>query len=154
MEKKIGFKALIPNPALKPFASLIGEWKTTGSHPYFPNTILHGHASFEWIEGGAFLILRSEIDEPHFPNGIEIFGSDDVAKKYFMLYFDERGVSRKFDVTLDGKKIKWWRDEPHFSQRYIMTIEDKGNKIVVKGEMSQNGAPWGKDLELTHIRIK
>jgi hypothetical protein len=154
MVKKIGAKAIIPNPALKPFAALIGEWQTKGYHPYFPDTILHGSATFEWIEGGAFLILRSEIDEPHFPDGIEIFGSDDVAKKFFMLHFDERGTSRKFDVTIDGNHITWWRDEPTFSQRYKVVIEDNGNKIVSKGEMSQNGAPWEKDLELTYTRVK
>jgi hypothetical protein len=26
-----------------------------------------------------------------------IFGSDDATGEYFMLYFDERGVSRKYD---------------------------------------------------------
>jgi len=154
MAKKIGAKALISNPALKPFAVLIGEWETSGSHPYLPDTILHGRTSFEWLEGGAFLILRSEIDEPRFPDGIEIFGSDDVAKKFFMLHFDERGVSRKFDVTISGNNIKWWRDEPKFSQRYILTIDDNGNKIISKGEMSRDGGEWEKDLELIYTRIK
>ncbi len=151
---KIGSKALIPNPALKPFAVLIGEWQTSGSHPYLPHTVLHGRTSFEWLEGGAFLIMRSEIDEPRFPDGIEIFGSDDVAKKFFMLHFDERGVSRKFDVTIEGNQLKWWRDDPSFSQRYNLTIEDNGNKLVSKGEMSRDGGAWEKDLELTYTRIK
>src|SRR5258708_3521716 len=135
-EEKIGSKALIPNPALKSFEVLVGEWKVTGSHPYLPGTVLHGRTSFEWLEGGAFLLMRSEIDEPRFPHGIEIFGSDDVEKKFFMLHFDERGVSRKFDVSIDGNQIKWWRDDPRFSQRYSLSIEDNGNKSVSKGEMS------------------
>jgi hypothetical protein len=153
MTKKIGAKASIPNPALKSLAALIGEWKTTGSHPYFPDTVLHGRASFAWLDDGAFLIMRSEIDDPHFPDGIEIFGSDDVAKKFFMLHFDERGVSRKFDVSISGNQISWWRDEPTFSQRYVLSIEDNGNKLVSKGEMSQAGAPWEKDLALIYTRI-
>lgn len=151
---KIGSKALIPNPALKPFAVLVGEWQTTGSHPYLPDTVLYGRASFEWIEGGAFLILRSEIDEPRFPDGIEIFGSDDIANKFFMLHFDERGVSRKFDVTIHGNQITWWRDEPSFRQRFMLTIEENGNKLVGKGEMSKAGGSWEKDLELTYTRVK
>ncbi|MGH7203739.1 MAG: hypothetical protein ACREHC_04830 [Candidatus Levyibacteriota bacterium] len=151
---KIGSKALIPNLTLKPFSVLIGEWKTTGSHPYIPDTILHGRATFEWLEGGAFLILRSEIDDPRFPDGIEIFGSDDVAKKFFMLHFDERGVSRKFDVSITGNQFTWWRDEPNFSQRCIGTIEDNGNRIISKGEMSRDGGTWEKDLELLYKRIK
>jgi len=151
---KIGTKALIPNPALKPFEVFIGEWKTTGSHPYLPDTVLHGRVSFEWLEGGAFLLLRSEIDEPRFPHGIEIFGSDDVEKKFFMLHFDERGISRKYDVTMEGNQLKWWRDDPNFSQRMTITIEDDGNKMISKGEMSRDGGAWEDDLELTYTRVK
>lgn len=154
MEARIGSKASKLNPALKPFAALIGEWQTTGFHPFLPGTTLHGRASFEWLEGGAFLLLRSEIDEPRFPNGIEIFGSDDGEKKFFMLHFDERGVSRKFDVTVDGNQIKWWRDEPSFAQRNVLLIEDDGRKLISKGEMSRDGAAWEKDLELTYTRTK
>lgn len=153
MTTQIGKKALIPNPALKPFEVLIGEWKTIGSHPYLPRITLHGRASFEWIEGGAFLILRCEIDDPRIPHGIEIFGSDDIAKTFFMLHFDQRGTSRKFDVTIKNNKITWVRDDPNFSQHYILTVEDNGKKLVNKGKMSQNGGQWEKDLELTYTRI-
>jgi hypothetical protein len=79
MATEIATKALVPNPALKPFGALLGEWQTAGSHPYVPKVTLHGRTSFEWLEGGAFLIMRSEIDEPHFPHGVAIFASDDAA---------------------------------------------------------------------------
>ncbi len=154
MTLKIGTKALIPNPALKPFEVLIGEWQTVGSHPYLPGTVLHGRVSFGWLEGGAFLIMHSEIDNPKFPDGVAIFGSDDVEKKFFMLYFDERGVSRKYDVTIEGNQFKWWRDDPSFSQRMTITIEEDGKKMISRGEMSRDGAPWEKDLELTYTRSK
>ena len=154
MSSKIGNKAVIPNPALKPFEVLLGEWETTGSHPLVPGTVLHGRESYDWIEGGAFLMRRSEIDESHFPDGIAIFGSDDASKKFFMIYFDERGVSRKYDVALSENQIKWWRDDPTFSQRFMLSIEDSGNKMVSKGEMSRDGAAWEKDLELVYTRIK
>jgi hypothetical protein len=154
MATKIGNKATIPNPALKPFEALVGEWQTTGSHPYVPGVVLHGRTSFDWLEGGAFLIMRSEIDEPHFPDGVVIFGSDDAAKKVVMLHFDERGVSRIYDVTMAGNQLTWWRDDLSFSQRFVITIEDDGNRMISKGEMSRDGAAWEKDLELTFIRIK
>jgi hypothetical protein len=44
--------------------------------------------------------MHSEIDEPGIPSGIAVFGSDDSTEELFMLYFDERGVSRKYEVTL------------------------------------------------------
>jgi hypothetical protein len=143
---------MIANPALQPFEALIGEWRTTGTHPYMPGTTLHGRTSFAWHEGGAFCIMRSEIDEPEIPSGVAIFGSDDVADNYFMLYFDERGVSRKYDVTMTGNVLTWRRDEPGFAQRFTMTIEGDGNTIVGKGAMSRDGAPWEDDLSLTYVR--
>lgn len=151
MTDKIGSKALKPNPALKPFESLVGEWRTTGTHPYMPGEELHGRASFEWICGGAFLMHRSEIDHPKFPAGIEIFGSDDEAGTYYMLHFDARGVSRKYDVSITDRQLKWWRDDPHFSQRFIMDITK--DRLVGSGEMSRDGAEWEKDLSLTYEKV-
>lgn len=51
MAGKIGAKAIRHNPALKLFEPLVGEWQTTGYHPYFPDVELHGRVSCEWVEG-------------------------------------------------------------------------------------------------------
>jgi len=154
MEKKIGSEALRPNSALEPFQVFVGQWQTIGSHPSLPGMTLHGRTTFEWLEGGAFLLMHSEIDHPSFPSGIALFGSDDAAQTYFMLTFDSRGVSRKYDVTMTGNQLKWWRDEPSFSQRFTMTIEDNGNKMASQGEMSREGAAWERDLALTYLRVR
>ncbi len=151
MADKIGSKAIIPNPALKPFTFLVGEWQTTGSHPYFPDAELHGRASFEWIEGGAFLLTRSELDHPKFPAGIAIYGSDDDAQAYYMIYFDERGISRKYDVSITDNQLKWWRNDTKFSQRFTLNIQK--DKLVSYGEMSRDGGPWENDLSLTYKKL-
>jgi hypothetical protein len=56
-----------------------------------------------------FLIMRSEIEHPEFPTGTAIFGSNNVAGEFFMLYFDERGISRKYDVSFEDNVLKWRR---------------------------------------------
>lgn len=61
-----GAKALKPNEALGPLSFLLGDWDTEGTHPLVPGTLLQGRTSFSWHEGGAFLIMRSEIDHPNF----------------------------------------------------------------------------------------
>ena len=149
-------EASIPNPALKPFSVLIGNWDTTGTHSYIPDTILHGRTSFEWLEGGAFLMMRSEIDEPGVPSGIAIIGSDDNSpEEYFMLYFDERNVSRKYEVTLRDNILRWRRNAPGFFQRFEGTIVDGGNTIIGKSELSRDdGSSWEQDLELTYQRVE
>ena len=147
-------KAAIPNPALQPFALLVGEWTTEGKHPLVPNTTLHGRSSFKWIEGGAFLVWYSEMDQKDFPAGIAIFGSDNGTGTYFMMYFDERSVSRKYDVSFQDGVIKWGRNAPGFSQRYSWTFTDNGNTIIGKGELSKDGVTWQQDLDLTFTRMK
>ena len=151
MTHKIGKKAILPNPALKQFEVLIGEWQSLARHPMLPDAELPGRISFEWLEGGAFVLLHSEIDHPDFPDGVEIFASDDQAGTYYMLHFDERGVSRKYDVSITDTQLKWWRDDDEFSQRFTMDIQK--NKLVSYGEMSRNGGAWEKDLSLTCNRV-
>jgi hypothetical protein len=146
--------ASIPNPALKPFSILIGNWNTTGTHPLVPGTTLHGRTTFEWLEGGAFLLERSEIDDDRFPSGVAIIGSDDSKKEYFMLYFDERGVSRKMDVTLQDNIWRMERTAPGFSQRFTGTLVVGGNTIIGIWELSRDDSSWAKDLELTYQRVE
>jgi len=154
MTQNFMHQASIPNPALQPFGILIGTWNTTGTHGLVPDTILHGRTSFEWLENGAFLMMRSEIDDLRFPSSIAILGSDDSEEEYYMLTFDERGVSRKYEVTLRDNIWKWWRNAPGFFQRYEGTIVDSGNTIIGKGELSKDGLSWDKDLDLTYKRAK
>ncbi|SFE82934.1 hypothetical protein [Spirosoma endophyticum] len=153
MKKREIQKAQIPNPALKGLANLIGEWKTASTHPAVPNKVLPGTSSFEWIEGGAFLKYYLEVDEKGFPVGIGIFGSDDATGEIFMLFFDERKVSRKYEVSVEDNVVKWWRNAPGFSQRYSWTITDNGNTIIGKGELCEDGETWGNDLDQTFTRV-
>ena len=147
-------KAQIPNPALKALGKLVGEWKTVGTHFAVADKVLRGKASFQWIEGGAFLRWYAEVEEEGFPAGIAIFGSDDATGELFMLYFDERNVSRKHEVSVEDNVVKWWRNAPGFSQRYTWTITDSDNTIVGKGELSKDGATWENDLDQTFTRIE
>ena len=147
-------KAQIPNPALQALGKLVGEWKVAGTHPALPGKIITGKSSFDWVEGGAFLRWYSEVDETGFPAGIVLFGSDDATGEWFMLYFDERKISRKYEVSVENNVVRWWRNAPGFSQRYTWTITDGGNTIVGKGELCEDGTTWKNDLDLTYTRIR
>jgi hypothetical protein len=109
MTEKPGSKAIKRNPALGPFEVLVGEWQTTGSHPYFPDAELHGRVVFEWIEGGAFLLMRSEIDHPKFPDGVAIFGSDDDHfSQRFTMTIEKDRLTTSGEMSRDGGK--WEKD--------------------------------------------
>ena len=153
MTSEVGHEASIPNPALAAFTSFIGRWTTEGRHPMVEGT-LHGRTIFEWQEGGAFLCIRTEIDEPQIPSGISYIGSDDQEGTYMMLYFDERGVSRHYEVSMDAGVMHWWRDAPGFRQRYTLTMSADGDTLHGRGELARDGDAWGPDLDLTYTRVK
>jgi hypothetical protein len=145
---------MIPNPRLAAFEPLIGVWTTVGRHSMMPGITLHGQAAFEWHEGGAFLRMRSEIEEPGIPSAIAIIGSDDQADVFTMLYFDERAVSRRYEVAMDGAVLRWSRTAPGFSQRYVLTVAPDGNTMRGVSELSKDDATWDRDLELSYTRVR
>lgn len=155
MEQMQGIhKAQIQNPALKALGKLVGEWKSVATHPALPDKIINGKSSFHWIEGGAFLQWYSEMDEKGFPAGIAIFGSDDATGEFFMIYFDERKTSRKYEVSVENNVVKRWRNAPGFEQRYTWIIADDGDTIIEKGELCEDGTTWKRDLEQTFTRVR
>lgn len=140
------------NAALAAFSPLIGEWKMAATHPMMPGETFSGKASFAWLDDGAFALWRSSIDDPRFPVGVGIFGSDDERGEYFLLYFDNRGISRKYDVAVEGHTIRWSRNAPTLSQRNTWTIAADGRSVSGKGEMSRDGGAWEGDLAVTLTR--
>lgn len=150
MPIQIGLKAL-PNQSLGQLEFLIGDWETTGSHPMVPGKELRGRTSFAWHQGGAFLIMRSQVNEPKFPDGVAIIGSDDAAGTFAMIYFDERGTSRIMEVLVNDGTVTWRRDDAAFAQ--CLTITTSGDRLVSQGRMSRDGGPWEDDLSQTFVRI-
>lgn len=150
--KLIGPNACRPNPALQPLSFLIGEWSTTGTHPATPGEALPGKASFAWGEGGAFLVMRSQIDHEDFPDGIAIFASDNVLNRITLCWFDERGISRLCPVEVRDNAVSWHHDDPAFMQRVTITADATGTQMVSKGEMAKDGGMWSADLSQRFTR--
>lgn len=153
MTTPIGSEAQRPNPALEPLTPLVGVWRTTGTHPLVPGTTFHGRTSFAWHEGGAFLLMRSEIDEPEIPSGVAVIGSDDAAGTFTMIYFDERDISRRYTVEMGDGEVSWHRDEAGFAQRMVFTIAANGARLDAQGTMAHDGGSLEDDLQLSYERI-
>jgi hypothetical protein len=119
-----------------------------------PGTTFHGRTSFAWHEDGAFVVMRSEIDEPGIPSAVAVIGSDDAAGTFTMIYFDERDVSRRYTLEVGDGEVSWHRDEAGFAQRMVVTVAGDGRRLHAKGSMSRDGAPWEDDLQLTFERLE
>lgn len=145
------------NPALAELAALIGEWDieiTALSFQEDPSAVIRGHSSFDWLDGGAFLTQHSEISASEFPRSTSVMGADDEAGTYRMLYYDSRGVSRIYRMTLSGGIWTLWRDSPGFHQRFHGTFSEDGRVITAYWEKSADGSNWERDFDLRYIKAR
>jgi hypothetical protein len=135
--------------SLEGLNALVGEWDTDATHPLYPSTVVHGHSTFAWLEGGKFLIVRARSDHPDFPDSISIIGDTDGLR---MHYFDSRGVHRVYEVSVSDDAWEFSRDAPRFSQRYTGTFEDGGDRISGLSKLSRDNTTWDDDLQITYRR--
>jgi hypothetical protein len=131
----------------------IGRWETEGAHPMLPGEAIRGTSTFEWLEGGRFVLWRSHYDHPEIPDAVTIIGVTDGQLS--MHYFDQRGVYRVYAASLDETAWRYWRDAsaPDFCQRFTGTFSDDGDTITGHGELSKDGNMWEGDLDLTYHRV-
>jgi hypothetical protein len=137
------------NPALQGLNVLVGEWEM--ENPRYPE--VHGRAAFAWLEGGTFLVQHAEVAHPLAPNSTMIIGRDETTELYCILYYDERGVSRVYQMSLSADIWKMWRDSPGFSQRFIGTFSNDGRIIKGGWEKSADGSNWEHDFDLTYTKV-
>jgi hypothetical protein len=141
-----------PTRSLKQFDVLVGEWTMVGTHPGLPSAV-QGHSSFEWLRDGALLVWHFDWDRGQgIPNAFSVIGHDDAVEPCSMLYSDDRGVSRIYQMSLAGGVWKMWRESADFSQRMTGTFSDDDNTITWHGELSRDGSNWEQDLSVTYTR--
>ena len=112
-----------------------------------------GHASFEWLEGGAFLVEHWDFKPAELPLGATwIRGSDESTAIFRMLCHDSRGVSRTLKMSMEDGTWKLWRDDPNFAQRLTGKISEDGNTIHVSLEKCTDGKNWEHDFDIIYTR--
>lgn len=135
-------------------AALVGEWRTDINMPLDPPIVTHGRTTFEWSEGGPFIIMRGSVEHPDFPSSTAILGGDGETERYSMLYYDSRGISRLYEMSLSKETWKLWREAPGFSQRFTGKFSEDGKGIAGAWERSSDGANWEHDFALTYTKVK
>jgi hypothetical protein len=133
------------------FEALVGTWESIATHPSLPGVLVPGSASFEWLEGGHYLIGRSRNEHDDFPDSLLVIGAG--GDGLVIHYFDSRGVERVYGTSLRDGEWRLSRDDPEFSQRFVGTLKDGGSRIAGQWEASQDGATWERDLAITYRRV-
>lgn len=150
------------HPMLEYLDPLVGRWETESVHRLLPDTILQGQASFEWIEGGHFLIWRGSVDHPAFPASLAILGctaapitgdSNPSGQGCFVHSYDSRGKFRPYELTAEPGRFQYTGDLPEFSQRFTATFSSDPNTFTGLAELSHDGITWEHDLKATYRRL-
>jgi hypothetical protein len=137
------------DPALDPFDALIGTWATEASHPMFEG-VVPGRMTFEWLQGGHYIVQRMNNDHEMFPDAICVIGAPEGGDGLVMEYFDSRGVRRTYGIALDEGVLRIWRDDPEFTQRYSATIGPDG--FAGLWQLAETPGDWHDDLRVVYRR--
>ncbi|MET0910808.1 MAG: hypothetical protein ABWZ99_15180 [Ilumatobacteraceae bacterium] len=133
-------------------AIFVGRWTLSITNQWWlddPNIVTTGTAIGEWL-GQSFVRLQAEFDGQ--PTWDFVFGRNDARDQFVVLYHDERGVMRVFDLTLDGGSWAMSRTDPDFHQRFVGRVD--GDRIVAQTDASEDqGVTWRKDFDIAFDRV-
>jgi len=143
------------NPALVGLEFLVGQWQMELHGAAFlpdPGARVTGSVRIDWIADGAAIVMRQgEGTEPS--AAVWIIGRDDSTTDFQVLYSDDRGVSRLYDMSFASPDWRMWRTTPDFSQRFEAVIASDGRAIRGAWRKSfDGGATWEHDFNLDYIR--
>jgi hypothetical protein len=132
-----------PDAELKKLDKLVGTWKLTGG--------AQGQITYEWMEGGFFLIQHVDLNEN---KGMEIigrerpFGATEPSEAIKSRYYGSQGETLDYVYELDGDTLTIWGGE-------------KGSPAYYRGHFSHDGhslsGRWvwpGGGYESTATRVK
>ena len=136
-----------PSPDLRNLGTLVGTWKVSGG--------AQGRVTFEWMEGGFFLIQH--VDLVHHAQrikGIEIIGHErpfgaEPSEEIKSRFYSNTGDTLDYVYELEGNTLTIWAGE-------------KGSPAYAKGSFSDDGDtlssewvyPGGGGHRLTMTRSK
>ena len=93
------------------------------------------------------------MDDPAFPRGVMVIGPDVTGERVVQHYFDSRGVARVYDVSLEDRVLRLWRDDADFAQRYSGRLSADGTTLEGAWEICEDGATWEHDFDLTYEKV-
>ncbi|WP_252315843.1 hypothetical protein [Sinobaca sp. H24] len=143
--------------AIEQLTFFIGKWELKVIHPHLGT--ISGRTVFEWIEEERYMMQRIRIDQPDFPSSTIIYDYDVEAKTYLQHYFDSRGLTRLYRMSLDHHTWKLWREASDFSpldfsQRFTGDINASQDVIQSVWEKAYDRVTWERDFKVIYRKVK
>jgi hypothetical protein len=137
-----------PDPELQRLAPLLGTWRCedhTNASTLGPGVPVTSVETFEWLEGGYFLVHTYETvfgDEPA-QKGVNYCGYDAEAKKFRLIFFSNNGPFTEHGNRYQGK-VADRRLIFEGPARFQYALDDTG-RIKVNPDDTISVAWWLRD---------
>jgi len=143
--------------ATRRLEALIGEWRMEVAFPGAP-ALGGGSAAFEWTLGGRYVLQRTQVPHPDAPDVLILISVDPLSGDYTQHYFDSRGVTRVYAMTLSDSEWTLRRDRPDFSpldfsQRFVGRFSEDRRTIDGRWDVRRDTSDWQLDFGLTYRRV-
>jgi hypothetical protein len=137
-----------PHPELQRLAPLVGSWRadeTTEPSILGPGVPVTSDETFEWLEGGYFLVSTYETvfgDEPA-QKGVNYWGYDAAAERFRIIFFSNNGPfteeGNRYEGVVAGDRLTF--EGP---ARFRYELDDDG-RIRVNADGSISVSWWLRD---------
>ena len=132
---------------LEPLNVLVGKWKTTGRTLDESSEELSATDTYEWLDGGGFLVHRVAGSLGSKPlSSIEIIGLDGSHDDFIMHSYDSSGSAVIMHGKLDGEN---WTIEGK-DHRFAGVI--RGDRITGTWHMRDEAGRWSPWMEIVLTR--
>lgn len=143
-----------PGPEHKRLDAFVGTWNTQGrtnASPSAPAAAILGVDTYEWLDGGFFLVHRVDVRMGAKQiKGLELIGYDASNKTYRTHAFDSQGNYSTYRATVhDG--VWTFMGE---TERATVVLSDAGDTITVTWERSVDGLSWLPWMDMTLTKAK
>jgi hypothetical protein len=151
-----------PAPELKKLDYFLGAWTSDGDAkpgPMGPGGKFTESGHGEWMDGGFFLVIRSDFKGGAMGNstGTAYMGYDPQEKVYTYDAFSSLGENIHSKGTIDGNTWNWTNEFKMGPQtmkgRYTMKILSP-DSYTFKFEMSPDGTKWDVGMEGKATKVK
>ncbi len=136
-----------PNPDLRSLDRLVGTWEISGD--------VRGTVTFEWMEGGFFLLQRVELEQQDGQRitGIEVIGHErpfgaEPSGEIKSRFYSNTGDTIDYVYEIEGDTLMIWAGEKGSPAYYRGTFSAEGETL--------SGAwhyPGGGGYEATSRRV-
>lgn len=120
-----------PNPALKALNIMVGTWDLKG-HDLSTREEVHGRSTFEWLEGGFFMVHRFHFDYAgRAIAGIELIGYNEQSRQLKTHVYSTDGPEPlEYTWELDDKTFTNWFGEAGADDHYKGQFSEDKNTLT------------------------